>query len=115
MSSLDGPGFSVTLLKLTDDMVTFLDCDVEAVGWPVQRISSNAAGGRTFGDADQPMVEQIATNDTARGSLTGIIMLVSLPHGHKLTTANSVHQGFPNSHVLSMYLPDRRRAAHHRL
>ncbi|KAK0118639.1 hypothetical protein ONS95_007520 [Cadophora gregata] len=34
MSSLDGPGFSITLLKANSEMLKYLDAPSNAVGWP---------------------------------------------------------------------------------
>lgn len=34
MSSLDGPGFSITLLKATSEMLKYIDAPSNAVGWP---------------------------------------------------------------------------------
>jgi len=33
MTSLDGPGFSITLLKATPEMVGYIDTPTDATGW----------------------------------------------------------------------------------
>jgi len=34
MTSLDGPGFSITLLKATADILSYIDAPTAAPGWP---------------------------------------------------------------------------------
>lgn len=48
MTSLDGPGFSVTLLKATDEMFKYLDTPVQAAGW--------SPGNMPSFDASNPVV-----------------------------------------------------------
>lgn len=43
MTSLDGPGFSITLLKATPDILGHIDADTDAVGWP--RANSSVISG----------------------------------------------------------------------
>lgn len=47
MTSLDGPGFSVTLLRAIDDMLKHLDTDVETIGWSPSSIGSLQKAGRS--------------------------------------------------------------------
>jgi hypothetical protein len=42
MTSLDGPGFSITLLKATPEMVKYIDQPTTAVGWTAPVFSSAA-------------------------------------------------------------------------
>jgi hypothetical protein len=35
MTSLDGPGFSITLLKATSEMIEYIDAPTKAIGWSV--------------------------------------------------------------------------------
>ncbi|KAJ0352394.1 hypothetical protein COL154_006606 [Colletotrichum chrysophilum] len=56
MTSLNGPGFSITLLKATPDILKYIDASTDAIGWaysprnetasdPKQRISESADAG----------------------------------------------------------------------
>jgi dihydroxyacetone kinase len=43
MSSLDGPGFSITLLKATAEMVEYIDAPTTALGWaPPRKVTLGA-------------------------------------------------------------------------
>lgn len=39
MTSLNGPGFSITLLKATPEMVGYLEAPTNAVGWGALNVS----------------------------------------------------------------------------
>lgn len=39
MTSLNGPGFSITLLKATSEMVRYLEAPTNAVGWGALNVS----------------------------------------------------------------------------
>jgi dihydroxyacetone kinase len=39
MTSLDGPGFSITLLKATSEILTYIDTPVTALGWSAPSFS----------------------------------------------------------------------------
>jgi dihydroxyacetone kinase len=43
MTSLNGPGFSLTLLAATDLMLHFLDASTDAIGWPVPVLPTKKA------------------------------------------------------------------------
>lgn len=61
MTSLDGPGFSITLLKATEEMLTHLDTSVEAAGWSPGNVPSFNASKPVVARKDR--VIESATGD----------------------------------------------------
>lgn len=51
MTSLNGPGFSITLLKATPEILKFVDASTDAVGW------AYSPHDETSGDVKQRLVE----------------------------------------------------------
>jgi dihydroxyacetone kinase len=41
MTSLDGPGFSITLLKATSEMLSYIDAPTMAAGWSTPSFSQS--------------------------------------------------------------------------
>lgn len=41
MTSLDGPGFSITLLRATREMLEYIDAPTKATGWSVPSFSAS--------------------------------------------------------------------------
>ncbi|KAF6827504.1 dihydroxyacetone kinase [Colletotrichum plurivorum] len=66
MTSLNGPGFSITLLKATPEILKYVDAGTDAVGW------AYSPRGETDGDAKQRIVESGETAHGSDGAKSGV-------------------------------------------
>jgi triose/dihydroxyacetone kinase / FAD-AMP lyase (cyclizing) len=71
VTSLNGPGFSLTLLKLDDEITTFLDAPTTAPAWPQRSLVYNSDALQT--QLVVPTVYTIAKEASATSLLTGKI------------------------------------------
>ncbi|KZL82464.1 dihydroxyacetone kinase [Colletotrichum incanum] len=62
MTSLNGPGFSITLLKATPEILKYIDASTDAIGW------SYSPRNETSGDVKQRLVE---SGESSHGSNGG--------------------------------------------
>ncbi|TDZ16419.1 Dihydroxyacetone kinase 1 [Colletotrichum orbiculare MAFF 240422] len=72
MTSLNGPGFSITLLKATPEMVKYVDAGTDALGW------AYAPHGETDDDPSSRVVESPETSHGAGDSQSGVELDVAL-------------------------------------
>ncbi|OLN97927.1 Dihydroxyacetone kinase 1-like protein 1 [Colletotrichum chlorophyti] len=62
MTSLNGPGFSITLLKTTSDILKYIDASTDAVGW------AYSPHNETSGDPKQRLVESAESGHASDSS-----------------------------------------------
>ncbi|TDZ36650.1 Dihydroxyacetone kinase 1 [Colletotrichum spinosum] len=72
MTSLNGPGFSITLLKATPEMVKYVDAGTDALGW------AYAPHGETDDDPSSRVVESPETSHGAGDPQSGVELDVAL-------------------------------------
>ena len=66
MTSLDGPGFSITLLKATTEMIGYIDAPTDALGWSAPTYSPSAwsdDGSRVVQDFNETVEEKVAAGN----------------------------------------------------
>lgn len=66
MTSLDGPGFSITLLKATTEMLEHIDAPTNALGWPVPTFTPSSwskSESRVVQDFNESTEEKVATGN----------------------------------------------------
>ncbi|KAF9880468.1 dihydroxyacetone kinase [Colletotrichum karsti] len=66
MTSLNGPGFSITLLKATPEILKYVDASTDALGW------AYTPRNETGSDAKQRIVESGETSHGSDGSKSGV-------------------------------------------
>ncbi|KAK9245716.1 Dak1 domain-containing protein [Lipomyces tetrasporus] len=69
MTSLDGPGFSITLLKATDGVLNYLDAETKAVGFTPGSVVTADSPARVIVESVGQKAESAHTNGHAKPSI----------------------------------------------